>query len=328
MRELRPLTFSLTFAALALSLHTNASLAFVQASEFVGPAPEIFAPGVLSGPENDGSPTFSPDGQTIFFTRSAPRWTVILQSTKVDGQWSKPKLAPFSGDWPDSSPAMAPDGSYLIFQSSRPKSEPQPGGTVPHAVSNLWRVDRMGQGWSKPVRLPDSVNIGDSIWKPSVAADGTVYLTFIDVKGNKRLYASAYKNGSYETAQPLSFSDGTTADVDPEISPDGSFLVFCSSGRMKGNDKDLLYLTRKKNGTWGPVVQLRYEGDEKPYGFSTDDEPHLGPDHRTIYFSSDRTVPVHFPRSRAQADQDIGRMELWDNGNSNVWSMSLSPWLK
>jgi hypothetical protein len=49
------------------------------------------------------------------------------------------------------------------------------------------------------------------------------------------------------------------------------------------------------------VVPIRYAGDEKPYGFSTDDEPRLAPDHRTLYFSSDRVVPVHFPRTHEQA---------------------------
>ena len=294
----------------------------------VGPEPEIFAPGVLSGAENDGSPTFSPDGKMLYFTRSATRWTVIMESQLVGGKWSKPVIAPFSGEWPDSSPAMSPDGSYVIFQSNRPVVQAKPGAPAPHAVSNLWRVDRTATGWSKPMRLPDAVNIGHSIWKPSVAADGTVYLTFIDDKGNKRLYASAFKDGAYQQAQPLSFSDGTTLDVDPEVSPDSSFLVFCSSGRMKGNDKDFLYITRRIGGAWGPVVPLRYAGDEKPDGFSTDDEPHLGPDHRTVYFSSDRAVSVHFPRTREQAQRDVDRMAMWDNGNSNIWSLPLDIWLR
>ena len=319
-------------AALALSVTLQRMPALSQtvasvATPVVGPAPEVFAPGIISGPDNDGSPTFSPDGTTLFFTRSAAHWTVILESHKVAGQWSKPKLASFSGQWPDSSPTVSPDGSYLIFESLRPIADAVPGQPAPHAVSNLWRVDRVASGWSKPTRLPDQVNIGRSVWKPAVAADGTIYLTFIDDKGNKRLYSAAYRNGAYQPAQPLPFSDGTTADVDPEVSPDGAFLVFCSSGRVKGNDKDLLYLVRRQGEAWGPVTPLRYAGDEKPYGFSTDDEPHLGPDHRTLYFSSDRTVPVHFPRSPEQAQQDLNRMSTWDNGNSNVWSMSLDPWL-
>jgi len=319
----------LTLAVVTLPFHQERSAAFAQSSTSAvsGAAPELFAPGIISGPENDGSPTFSPDGQTLFFTRSAAHWTVILESRKVAGVWTKPKLASFSGEWPDSSPAMAPDGSYIIFQSIRPAEAAKAGEPAPHPVSNLWRVNRVGQGWSKPERLPDAVNIGHSIWKPSIAADGTVYLTVIDTNGGKRLYSAKFVNGAYRAAQPLPFSDGTTADVDPEVSPDGSFLVFCSSGRVKGNDKDLLYMTRRNGDSWGAVTALRYDGDEKPYGFSNDDEPHLGADHRTIYFSSDRTVPVHFPRTHAQAEEDLGRMEIWDNGNSNVWSMSLAPWL-
>ena len=114
---------------------------------------------------------------------------------------------------------MAPDGSYLISQSIRPITDPKPGDLAPHAVSNLWRINRMGPVWSEAVRLPDSVNIGSSIWKPSMAADGTIYFTYIDNTGNKRLYASAYKNGSYEVSKPLSFSDGTTGDIDPRSKP-------------------------------------------------------------------------------------------------------------
>ena len=78
------------------------------------PTPQVFAPGVVSGPANDGSPTFAPDGNTIFFTRSTANWSVIVESHKVHGQWSHPTLSPFSGEWSDSSPAMAPDGSYLV----------------------------------------------------------------------------------------------------------------------------------------------------------------------------------------------------------------------
>jgi hypothetical protein len=40
-----------------------------------------------------------------------------------------------------------------------------------------------------------------------------------------------------------------------------------------------------------------------------------------VYFSSDRVVTVHFPRTHEQAQQDFERMESWDNSNTNVWSI-------
>jgi len=289
------------------------------------PTPQVFAPGVVSGPANDGSPTFAPDGNTIFFTRSTANWSVIVESHKVHGQWSHPTLSPFSGEWSDSSPAMAPDGSYLVFESKRPKQ----GESVAMIVSNLWRVDHLDTGWSKPKRLPDTVNfVGQSLWKPSIAADGTIYFVAIDAKGGKRLFSSHYLNNGYEQAQPLSFSDGTTLDVDPEIAPDESFLVFCSAGRLPDDKKDHLFIVRRTAEGWGPVVPIRYAGDDTN-GYSTDDDPHLGPDHRTLYFSSDRKVPARFPRSREQAQWDFEHMESWGyfSDYTNVWSFPLNSWL-
>jgi Tol biopolymer transport system component len=289
------------------------------------PTPQIFAPGVVSGPANDGSPTFSPDGKTIFFTRSSAYWSVIVESHKVHGQWSHPTLAPFSGEWSDSSPGMSPDGTYLVFESKRPKQGESSAGIV----SNLWRVDRMGTGWGKPKRLPETVNLdGQSLWKPSIATDGTIYFVAIDAKGGKRLFFSTFSTNAYEQAQALSFSDGTTLDADPEIAPDGSFLVFCSAGRLPDDKKDHLFIVRRTAEGWGPVVPIRYSSDDTN-GYSTDDEPHLGPDHRTLYFSSDRTVPAHFPRSREQAHRDFDHMESWGyfSDYANVWSIPLNAWL-
>jgi hypothetical protein len=295
------------------------------------PSPQIFAPGVVSGPANHGSPTFSPDGNTIFFSRSTSNWSMIVESHLVQGHWSRPTLAPFSGEWSESSPEMSPDGSYIVFQSTRPTT-PASSTDHPkeiHRISNLWRVDRVGSGWTNPTRLPDTVNIGHAIWKPSVAADGTIYFVSIDEKRNKRLYSARYVNGSYQQAQPLPFSDGTTSDVDPEIAPDGSFLVFCSSGRLPDDQKDHLFIVLRKSDEWGPVVPIHYAGDEKD-GYSTDDEPHLGLDHRTLYFTSDRALRANFPRTPDQAQQDFNRLESWGwfSGYANVWSIPLSPWLQ
>jgi hypothetical protein len=85
---------------------------------------------------------------------------------------------------------------------------------------------------------------------------------------------------------------------------------------------------RREGDGWGKVEQIRYLGDKQAAdGFSTDDEPHLGSDHRTLYFSSDRVIQVHFPRTHKQAQKDFERMESWDNSNTNVWFIPLSSLL-
>jgi Tol biopolymer transport system component len=306
-------TPSLVIAALAL-------LGMRPPVPITAAAPQIFAPGVVSGPANDGSPTFTPDGRTLFFTRSGANAGFILESHLTNGAWTAPTVAPFSGQWNDQHPTMAPDGSYLIFVSTRPA----PG--ISEKVAHLWRVNRTGTGWGEPTHLPDAVNIGTRIFAPSVAADGSIYFLSISANRAFQLYRSRFMNNAYEKAERLPFSDSASADVDPEIAPDQSFLVFASAGRIAGDSKEHLYIVFTHDGSWGDVTPLRYTGDDDN-GWSTDNEPNLGPDRRTLYFSSDRTVMPHLPRTRAQGEADLARIEQWDNGNTNVWSLSLAPFL-
>lgn len=251
-----------------------------------------------------------------------------MESRLVNGQWSEPVLAPFSGQWPDSSPAWSPDGKYIIFVSTRPKvplkAAPVPGQPIPGLVSNLWRVDRTATGWSDPVRLPDEVNISGTIFKSSVAANGNVYITVIGPGPAKSIYLSEFKNGAFQQAAILPFSDGKKLDVDPEVAPDESYLVFSSAGRVEGDDQhERLFLVKRQGNTWGAPVLIRYQNDVTKYGASIDNEPKLGRDGSTLYFSSDRTEPAHFPRTREQAEKDLERLSHWDNSNSNIWTIDI-----
>lgn len=315
--------------ALFLGAVTTAALAEV-------PPPEtatLFAPGSISGPGNDWTPTFMPDGKTLYFTRSGPAWGFILESHAAGAGWSTPTIAPFSGDYPDSSATLAPDGSYIVFESQRPATPALAAELkAKHqglTVSAIWKSTREGAGWSAPERLPDTVNISTHIWKPSVAADGTVYfISKGDADKNFRLYRSRYRDGQYAQAEPLPFSDGKTLDVDPAVSADGSYLVFSSAGRgPRKDDHEHLYIVFAKAAGWGPVIPLCYPGDDKG-SYSFDDDAVVGPDQTTLYFATDRALPVPLPHSRAEAEQAVRDMDGWNNGNANVWSLSLKPWLE
>jgi Tol biopolymer transport system component len=286
--------------------------------------PEIFGPGTISGPANDGSPTFTPDGNVLFFSRSGSSWSVILESHRAGDGWSAPQIASFSGEWSDEHPVLAPDGSYLVFVSLRPA--PNQGASI--RASHLWRVDLSTNKRGALTLLPETVNISPRIFRPSLAADGTLYFMAMESGKKFRLFRSLYTSGAYQQAEPLSFSDGSVNDVDPDIAPDGSFLIFSSDGRTAGDDShEHLFVVFKKGSGWGPVLPIHYFGEDtrRP---SNDNEGRVSRDGRVLYFSSDRTEPVHFPRSRAQAEQDVDRLERWDDGNSNVWYVPLAPILE
>jgi Tol biopolymer transport system component len=303
-----------TVASLLLfSLAAIPSFALAQSN--AAPAPEIFSSGVISGPGNDGTPTFTPDGKTLYFTRSGATWTVIMESHRVGDRWSEPVIAPFSGEWSDMQPVLSRDGSFLLFSSTRPT----PAGDKALAKgAYIWRVDRVGKGWSDPKLLPEAVNMSTRIFKPTLAADGTIYFMEAE-KGTKfRIFRSQFADGSYQKAEPLPFTDAKISDVDPEIAPDESFLIFSSDGRSATDSShEQMYITFRNGAGWSPVAPLPFAAD-KSNGGSNDNEAHLSHDGTLIYFASDRTVTVPIPRTREQTKQDLDRL-IWDNGNYNVW---------
>lgn len=169
----------LAFAALPVS--TTAQPGSSEPATKGASTPKLFAPESAWPEGDDSAPAFTPDGKTVFFTHRNGAITIMM-ATLHDGVWSRPQVAPFSGEWRDIEPAMAPDGSYLVFISNRPATaggEPLTGyfGGRSQAGKggNIWRVDRRGDGWGEPVRLPDIINSNSAIYSPAIAGDGSIY---------------------------------------------------------------------------------------------------------------------------------------------------------
>lgn len=294
------------------------------------PDPTVFAPGVISGPANDLSPAFTPDGKTVFFTRANSSQSLILVSHLSGGKWSTPTIASFSGKWRDLEPTMAPDGSFLIFASNRPATDggkaidayyngaPQPG-----IGGNLWRVDRTPNGWGEPRRLPDVVNGNGSIFSPSIAADGSLYfMKPVGAQTRFHIFRAQFAHGTYDApvAVPIAAGD-SVGDYDPAVAPDESFIVF-SSSRMKANGTSL-FIAKKQGNAWGAPV---FMGAAVSPPQSNDIEARLGADHRTLYFSSRREVPTGADNG-VTAEKGLEMMDAWNNGLANIWQVSLDSWL-
>src|SRR5215813_12221683 len=139
----------------------------------------LFGEGVISGPFDDFGVTMTPDGKTLFFTRSVPRSNVyvICRSELVNGHWTEPEVAPFSGRYWDFDPVIAPDGSRMVFASDRPP----PGTRKADQDFDLWIVDRAGAGWGAPRHLGPNVNSDGDETFASIARNGTLY--FVSDRG-------------------------------------------------------------------------------------------------------------------------------------------------
>jgi hypothetical protein len=181
--------------------------------------------------------------------------------------------------------------------------------------------------------LADTVNISDRMHNPSLAANGDLYFTCPTNQPGQELawglYRAAYRNGQYEHAQKLSFQGGDLVDADdPAIAPDESYLIFGSHGLRAPLGREHLFIAFRSGTSWGPPIQIHYEGDDWPDpNGNGDGEPQISPDGKTLYFDSSRSVSIAPDRSRKQFLADVERLNTWDNGNSNVWSLPLKPLL-
>ena len=114
-----------------------------------GDTPEFFAPGIVTTRYHEHSaPAFSPDGSEVYWSAflgplqsKAPQ--VILYSEQKNGIWTKPEVAPFSGQYTEGNPFFSIDGSILFYGSKRPKN-----GKGEPEDRDIWYVERTSTGWS------------------------------------------------------------------------------------------------------------------------------------------------------------------------------------
>lgn len=266
-------------------------------AEAVYNAPQKVALDGIVHPDSDDTLAFTPDGNTVFFDRSEGKRKTIMVSHRVDGHWSAPEVASFSGHWYDQDPTLSPDGAYIVFSSDRPKSQggKQEFRTVdgkPRHISNLWKVAREGNHWGKPVWLGPIVNGSLFLVSPSIAADGTLYFIQRGKDQAMHIYTSGYRNGKYRPPVRVRLGDPTVSTHDPAIAPDGSFIVFGYGKTTAGLGR--LCIAFRKGDHWSQPLDL---GDAVnavgPWG------SHVLPDGRTITFT----------------------------GNSGVYRLSLQQWL-
>jgi Tol biopolymer transport system component len=253
--------------------------------------PVIFAPGVVPvTTTNNADAVFAPDGRTLYLYQAINNASSIAESKLVNGKWTVPVTAPFSGIYGDLEESLSPGGKYMVFASSRP-DDPSgksidghyDGQTRPGNGGRIWKIKAIKNGWGKPELLPANINSNTSVFSPNVAANGDLYFMRSDSGREFHLYLSKMKKGGYQTPELFPFNRPGHGDYDPAIAPDESFIVF-SSGRPPAptHTADLFIVFRTADG-WGEPIDLRMLSPNI-HGI----EARLSPDGKTLYFSNSR----------------------------------------
>ena len=282
-----------------------------------GMTPELFAPGIISTNNTEWTTAFSPDGLECFYTiQGLNSYNVLVTMKSVDGVWQKPELAPFRLPDHNADPFFAPGGKRLFFWSNGPDVV----GKEPRDNSDIYYVDKVGDGWGKPVRL-DTVLINTSHWQifPTVAKNGNLYFTcnYPDSKGGFDVYRAEFKDGKY--LAPVNLGDSVNTvylEQEPYISPDESYIIFASDRHAPKSDRWDLYISFNKNdGTWTKAKNM---GD-KINSLYKDMAPMVSSDGKYFFFSSNRRIMLDMADKNLTYQNIVDTLYSPQNGNMDVY---------
>jgi len=234
--------------------------------------PMVFLQEGVAVPNGEMTPTFTPNGKTVFLADSQ----IIKMSQLVKGKWTKPVPITISGKWKDWDPTLSPDGKQLVFVSNRPLEDlPQ---DKPQRGSHLWTATWLGkQAWSAPRHIEET---GASAYAPCLSKAGSLCFCSRGREGDKKMYGyyTKWLGDHYDKPQLLKLIADKEV-YDPYISPDERYIIFAAD--------DKLYISHRDGDGWstgqklGPVVNAGDNGD-----------PVVSPDGKMLYYTSSLTKGI------------------------------------
>ena len=272
-----------------------------------GDSVELFGNGIIStgGSERDAS--FSPDGKEFYYSYVAPTnaHSVIMTTKMVEGVWTSPEVASFSGIHSDLEPFISPDGNSLYFASKRPLD-----GIGDEKDWDIWVVERIVNDWSEPINIGSPINTDGDEFYPSVTTDRTIYWTgeYEGGFGTEDIYRSKYYAGEYMEPENLGASvNSEKFDFNAFISPNEDYLLFSSFRRADTFGGGDIYLSKRNDdGSWSQAKNL----GEKINSAGLDYCPLITPDGKYLLFSSNRRADM------SSSDKKRSYKEINDMYNS------------
>jgi hypothetical protein len=283
-----------------------------------GMEPELFAPGIVSTGLGERDVAMTPDGNELYYTAvvgPAFNFGAIVVTERVDGEWTRPEVAPFSGQHMDLEPAISPDGQRFFFMSTRPV----PGTTEPTGNEDIWVMERVGDGWGEPQNLGPPINTEGGEFFPSVTEDGTLYFTRKVAEGSESIYRSRLVKGEYGEPEmlPEQVNSGQLR-FNAFIARDESYIIVCVWGREDSlGGVDYYVVFRSTEDVWSAPINM---GERINATEGAEWSPYVSPDGAYLFFMSSRaTIQDRFSPVRQTYDslQDLHNRPM--NGSFDIW---------
>lgn len=242
----------------------------------------------INTPEQEYSPAFSIDEQTLYITRrtgdlsnSRPNED-IYYSKKINEKWTPIQNIghPINTSENEGAFSVSADGHYIFFTSCS-----RPGGK---GQCDLWlTIDRDGK-WSEPMNLQAPINTKYWESQPSIASNGRVLYFTSDRPGGyggTDIWQSEFGEKGWNEPVNLGPEINTAKDEQfPFIHSDNMTLYFSSDGHPGMGKSDLFMTQLKPDGSWEKPKNLGYPINTTGYDWNMV----VSRNGRTAYYSSDK----------------------------------------
>lgn len=211
---------------------------------------------VLNTRYHESTPTFTSDGNTVYFTRNNYNAGVyrqdidginklkIYKSTKKGKSWTAPVELPFNNDeYSVAHPALSPDGKYLYFTSDMPGSIGYDSNDE-FTKSDLWVASINEDGSFGEIRNLTEINTEGRESFPFVSKKGILYFASTGHQGlgGLDIFASSINpDGTLSLPINIGKPANTEDDDFAFIINDDTNMGYFSSNRPGGQGDDDIY---------------------------------------------------------------------------------------
>ncbi len=227
---------------------------------------------------------FSPSGDEMFFsyykgTKEMPHPEYeIKTSSYINGEWTYPETASFSGIYSDVDITYSPDGKYIFFASDRPQ---------PHSIGlDIYYSVKTDDGWSEPIYAGTDINTNEGEVYPSVSSKNHVFFRSSRTGGYSEsdLYKADWKHGNFINVQNLGPNvNSPYGQSNAVISADESYILLCT--KRPDSEKWQIFVSfQLDENNWTSAVSLGPQVNTQA-GASA---PTITPDGNYIIFSKRR----------------------------------------
>ena len=226
---------------------------------------------------NERDMAVSTDGRWVVYTVMEGRRGTLVYMERTDNGWTKPEVAPFSGQYSDLEPCFGPDGR-LYFVSFRDSE-------VGRLYATAWKEGK----WTDPMKIAVPVPDTANIYYPSFTTNGDLYFTakLDDALGGEDLYMSVKTEDGY--GQPQNLGENVNSgqqEYNAFVSPDGSFILYNTHGAGPGLGSGDIWVSFHDETGWHKPVNLGEAVNSAAFEYS----PSLSPDGKILFFTSHRSM--------------------------------------